>query len=73
MKKEHMLVNDYLTTEALDAAYASWGEANRDYFDIRFGQSIHNRFSHVPDVAFFTEDKHQAYQELRQALAYYQR
>lgn len=63
----------YLTTEYLVQEYETWGSASRNSHDLRFGQAIHIKYSHVPAVAFNIEDKAVAFNQLLAALKEYQR
>ena len=68
-----MTCRPVLTTKDLMREFADWGESNRNYFDLRFGQAMHSKYHLVPDVAFYTEDKTEAFNELLEALKDYQR
>lgn len=63
-----------LTSEYLLGEYYHWCKhfGNRDNFDQRFGQFIHNKYDLVPDVGFYTEDTNQAYVEIYEKLKDYQ-
>lgn len=64
-----------LTSENLLGEYFEWCKyfGNRNNFDQRFGQFIHNNYHLVPDVAWNTEDVGQACAEIYEKLQEYQR